>query len=109
MQPRVIRNAKAHEAALARIDALMAAEPGTPEGAELDQWVALVDCYEQEHFPIAAPDPVAAIRFREEHAGPAPQTRERHSVEYGRAFGRSCRSACVPSTRLRVDEKREVI
>ena len=38
-----------YEAALARIDALMNAEPGTPEGEELDIPVDLVEHYAAKH------------------------------------------------------------
>lgn len=55
--------------ALLRIDALMDAELGTEDGAELDVLVTLVEAYENEHFPISAPDPVAAILFRMEQMG----------------------------------------
>ncbi len=54
---------------LLRIDALMDTEPGTEDGAELDVLVTLVEAYENEHFPIGAPDPVAAILFRMEQMG----------------------------------------
>ncbi len=39
-----------HKQALARIDSLMNAAPGTEEGAELDVLVTLVEAYENEHF-----------------------------------------------------------
>ncbi len=54
---------------LLHIDALMDTEPGTEDGAELDVLVTLVEAYENEHFPIGAPDPVAAILFRMEQMG----------------------------------------
>ncbi len=54
---------------LLRIDALMDAELGTEDGAELDVLVTLVEAYENEYFPISAPDPVAAILFRMEQMG----------------------------------------
>lgn len=54
---------------LLRIDALMDAEPGTQDGAELDVLVTLVEAYENEHFTISPPDPVAAILFRMEQTG----------------------------------------
>jgi HTH-type transcriptional regulator/antitoxin HigA len=47
---------------LARVDALMDAKPGTPEGDELDILVTLVQAYEESHFPIDAPDPVEFIK-----------------------------------------------
>ena len=64
-----IRTNDDHEQALLRIDALMNAEPDTAEGAELDVLVTLVEAFENEHFPIPAPDPVAAILFRMDQMG----------------------------------------
>jgi HTH-type transcriptional regulator/antitoxin HigA len=58
-----------YEAALARIDALMDAEPGTPEGEELDVLTDLVEHYEAKHVPMGYPGAVAAIEFRLEQAG----------------------------------------
>ena len=55
--------------ALKRIDELFDAEQGSPEADELELLVALVELYEKEHFPIEAPDPVAAIKFRMEQEG----------------------------------------
>jgi len=54
---------------LARIDELMGAKFGTPEGDELDILATLVDAYEEKHFPMDAPDPVSAIQFRMEQQG----------------------------------------
>jgi HTH-type transcriptional regulator / antitoxin HigA len=64
-----IRNDSDHESALKRIEALMSAEEGTPEGDELEVWATLVDAYEKAHFPINGPDPVEAITFRMEQLG----------------------------------------
>ncbi len=55
--------------AMLRIDALMDAEPGTEEGAELDVLATLVEAYERDNFPIESPDPVEAILFRMEQLG----------------------------------------
>ena len=64
-----IRTPADHAAALVRIDQLMDAEPGTPEGRELDVLVDLVELYESKHEPMGHPSPVAAIEFRMEQAG----------------------------------------
>lgn len=64
-----IKTSDDHDHALARIDALMNAALGTEEGAELDVLVTLVEAYENDHFPIEAPDPVAAILFRMDQMG----------------------------------------
>jgi HTH-type transcriptional regulator/antitoxin HigA len=69
MQIRPIRSEKDHRAAVARIDQLMGANPGSAEGDELDVLATLVDAYEQKHYPIDAPDPVTAIQFRMEQQG----------------------------------------
>ncbi len=47
----------------------MSAVPGTPEGDELDVLATLVDAYESKHYPMDAPDPIAAIEFRMEQLG----------------------------------------
>jgi HTH-type transcriptional regulator/antitoxin HigA len=47
----------------------MDAKPGTPESDELDVLVTLVEAFEDRHFPIADPDPIAAIQFRMDQMG----------------------------------------
>ncbi len=66
-----IHTAKDHKAALREISRLMADDPvsGTAEGDRLDILAALVQAYEARRFPIDAPDPVEAIRFRMEQSG----------------------------------------
>ncbi len=65
----LIKNESEYNDALKRIEVLFDAEPGTSEADELELLVALVELYEKEHFPIEAPDPVAAIQFRMEQEG----------------------------------------
>ena len=64
-----IRTEKDYEAALARIDELMDAEFGSPEGDELDVLVDLVELYESKHEPMGHPSPLAAIEFRMDQEG----------------------------------------
>ena len=52
MDIRPVRTEADYEAALARIDELMDAEPGTPAGRELDVLVDLVELYESKHEPM---------------------------------------------------------
>ncbi len=66
---RPIRSAVDHRAALAEIERLMHARKGTPEGDRLDVLVTLVEAWEARHFPIEAPDPIAAITFMMEQKG----------------------------------------
>lgn len=60
---------ESHGRALRRIEALWDAESGSPEAQELDALATLVDAYERRQFPIAPPDPVAAIEARCEQLG----------------------------------------
>ncbi len=58
-----------YDAALARVDELMDAEPDTPQGDELDILVTLIQKFEAQHYPVDAPNPVEAIRFRMDQIG----------------------------------------
>ena len=66
---RPIKTQEDYENALKRIEQLMDAKLGTPEGDELEVLSTLVDLYEEEHFPVDLPSPVDAIRFRMEQEG----------------------------------------
>ena len=68
-----IRTEADYAAALARIDELMDAEQGSPEGDELDVLADLVEAYENRHVPIDYPSPIAAIEFRMDQAGLTPR------------------------------------
>lgn len=61
-----IQTEEDYEAALARIDVLMGAEPDSPEFDELDVLADLVELYESKHEPMGYPSPVPAIKFRME-------------------------------------------
>lgn len=63
---KVIKSAEEHQLALARVDEIFMAKPGTPEGDELELLLLLIETYEEEKFPIDLPDPIEAIRFRME-------------------------------------------
>jgi HTH-type transcriptional regulator / antitoxin HigA len=69
IEVRPIRSEEDYDAAVARIEKLMSAEPDSAEEDELDILVTLVDAYEEKHFPMDAPDPVSAIQFRMEQQG----------------------------------------
>lgn len=64
-----VRNDADHAAALAAIERLWGAVPGTPDGDRLDVLLTLVDAYEGAHHPIDPPDPIDAILFRMEQQG----------------------------------------
>lgn len=61
-----IQTEEDYEAALARFEVLMGAEPDSPEFDELDVLADLVELYESKHEPMGYPSPVAAIKFRME-------------------------------------------
>jgi HTH-type transcriptional regulator/antitoxin HigA len=44
-------------------------EPGSPDGDRFDVLATLIEAYEDEHYPIQAPDPVTAIKAHMEMAG----------------------------------------
>lgn len=70
---RPIRTERDYEEALARVETLMGALPDSAEGRELDELVSLVEAYEDKHFPIECPSPVAAIEFCMDQRGLGPR------------------------------------
>ena len=60
---RPIRTKADYQAALKEAERLWDAEPGTPAGDRVDVLTTLIEAYESKHFPIEAPDPIAAIEF----------------------------------------------
>lgn len=74
MNIRPIRTEKDHQWALGELEQLWdKAGTQTPEGERFEVLATLVDHYEGERFPIACPDPIAAIRFRMEQGGVTPE------------------------------------
>jgi HTH-type transcriptional regulator/antitoxin HigA len=69
MEIRPIKTEADYEAALAEIEALWEAEPGTPEGDRLEVLTTLVEAYEDAHYSIPSPDPIEAIRYHMESRG----------------------------------------
>jgi len=69
MKIRPIRTKADYRAALKDVERLWDADPGTPEGDIVDVLVTLIESYEAQHFPIAPPDPIAAIEFMMEQKG----------------------------------------
>src|SRR5215467_14870742 len=69
MKIKPIRTEADHESALHRVEQLWDADQGSPDGDELDVLLALVEAYEEEHYPIDLPDPIEAIKFRLEQTG----------------------------------------
>ena len=66
MRIKPIKTKKDYQLALARLEHIFDAMPGTSEGDELEVLGILIDNYERNHFPIDLPDPIEAIKFRME-------------------------------------------
>ena len=64
-----IRSAADYDAALVEVERLWGAKVGTSRGDRLDVLATLIEAYEERHFPIDPPDPIAAIEFRLEQQG----------------------------------------
>lgn len=64
-----IRSQDDYERAIAEVERLWGAATGTAKGDRMDVLATLIDAYEREHFPIEAPTPVEAIKFRMEQQG----------------------------------------
>jgi len=64
-----VRTKKDLKVALARIDQIIDAKPGTPEYDELEILSILVEAYEEKHAPVLPPDPIEAIKFRMDQLG----------------------------------------
>ncbi len=64
MDIKPVRTSKDHKAALAEVERLWEAKPGTSEHDRLEVLVTLVEAYEAKRHPIPPPDPVEAILFR---------------------------------------------
>ena len=69
MELKPIRNKREHQAALKEIRGLWSAKEGTPESDRLEVLALLVERYEQEHFPIPAPDPIDFLQYVMESRG----------------------------------------
>lgn len=66
-----IRTEQDYQGALRELSAYFDNEPdpGTDDGDRFEILVTLVESYESKRFPIEAPDPIEAIRFRMEQGG----------------------------------------
>ncbi|OUL32250.1 helix-turn-helix domain-containing protein [Nostoc sp. 106C] len=69
LEPRPIRTEADYHAALAEIERLFNAKVNTPEYDRLEVLTTLVEAYEQKHYPIEPPDPIAAILYYLESRG----------------------------------------
>ena len=64
-----IRTRDEYKAALSVLERLFDAKPDTVEGRFVEILAVLIEKYEESHFPIEAPTPIEAIKFRMEQLG----------------------------------------
>lgn len=69
MHIKPIKTEQDYNAALVRLEVIFDTQPGTEEADELEILSLLIEKYEDEHYPIAPPDPIEAIKFRMEQMG----------------------------------------
>lgn len=59
---KTITTEKEYKETLARLSKIFEADPDSAEGMEAELLVTLIAKYEKEHYPIALPDPIEAIK-----------------------------------------------
>src|ERR1035437_10297164 len=69
MKTKILKTGQEYNEACERIYSLINSsekpiEPNSPEGEEIELLSFLVENYEHEHYPIEAPNPIEAIKFR---------------------------------------------
>ena len=52
MKPKLIKTGKDYQAALARLDEIFEAQPGTADGDEAELLTTLIEMYEDQKYPI---------------------------------------------------------
>ncbi len=83
-----IRNEKQYDKALSRAYKLLQGKlrSGSQEADELEVLTMLIERYEAEHYPIAPPHPIEAIKFRMDQLGMKPS-------DLGRVLGYRSRAS----------------
>ena len=66
MNIKAIKTEEDYKQALSRFEEIFHAPSDTKEGDEAEVLSILIEKYEDEHYPIEAPDPIEAIKFRME-------------------------------------------
>ena len=84
MNIKPIRNDDDLTAVFVRLESVFQAAACTPEADEMEVLVALIEAYENRHYPISASDPVEAIKFRMEQQGLTPKDLEPFIGKSGR-------------------------
>ncbi len=66
MEIKVIKTEDDYNKALKRLEVIFDAPIDSPQGDEAELLSILIENYEEKHYPIEAPDPIEAIKFRME-------------------------------------------
>lgn len=66
MKIKPLKTEQDYEKALERLEVIFDAPPDSKEGDEAEILSMMIDNYENEHYPIDAPDPIEAIKIRME-------------------------------------------
>ena len=66
MKIRVIKTEEDYRKALKRLEEIFHSPADTVEGDEAEVLSILIEKFEDKHYPIEAPDPIEAIKFRME-------------------------------------------
>jgi len=66
MEIKPIKTEKDYDKALERLEVIFDSSPNSKEGDEAEILSLLIENYENEHYPIEAPDPIEAIKIRME-------------------------------------------
>jgi len=66
MEIKPIKTEKDYDKALERLEVIFDASPNSKEGDEAEILSLLIENYENEYYPIEAPDPIEAIKIRME-------------------------------------------
>ncbi len=69
MDIKVLKTEEDYNQALKRLDKIFHAPIDSKEGDEAELLSILIEKYEDEYYPIEAPDPIEAIKFRMEQMG----------------------------------------
>ncbi|MCS5663369.1 MAG: helix-turn-helix domain-containing protein [Flavobacteriales bacterium] len=69
MELKVLKTEEDYNQALSRLEKIFHAPMDSKEGDEAELLTLLIEKYEEEHYPIEAPDPIEAIKFRMEQMG----------------------------------------
>jgi len=69
MELKVLKTEEDYNHALSWLEKVFHAPIDSKEGDEAELLTLLIEKYEEEHYPIEAPDPIEAIKFRMEQMG----------------------------------------